>query len=197
MKILYDSIYLNKNFDYYNEYYFLTAIRNEVKKKGYLKKKKYVIKQLINILLAIFYLILMVNAYKSNIDPFLNIFAVIIIIYSGIVILFYVFSIIMYFISGILFFKKQCLKKKNCLIVNEIGISDITYSKNATVKISKNISCKWNQLTYILVGKHYIMVTTDSDFIYVFPIDIKDRFISSINKFNNNKKLKVIEEKDC
>ena len=38
------------------------------------------------------------------------------------------------------------------------------------------------------------MIATTANIIYMFPVDIKDKLLSGIKKYNANKKLNIIEK---
>lgn len=50
------------------------------------------------------------------------------------------------------------------------------------------------QLTHMFIGDYYIALPTAYNVFYIFPIEIKNRLISGIKKYNTNQELKIIEK---
>lgn len=98
----------------------------------------------------------------------------------------YILAILGYFAHYRHFKKIPSTKKKSTLIVNEEGITDITNDIT--------LSNTWGQLTHMFIGDHYIALPTASNVFYIFPIEIKNRLISGIKKYNTNQELKIIEK---
>jgi 3-oxoacyl-[acyl-carrier protein] reductase len=77
-------------------------------------------------------------------------------------------------------------------LVNNSGIAEQALFTDITDDIT--LSSKWEQLTHVLLGEYYIMVTTTTNIVYMFPVDIKDKLLSGLKKYNTNKKLIIIEK---
>ena len=186
MKIPYNDISLEKDFKHFKEWYLLCTGVNAIKKKGHFGNSNFIGKNLFLLLVYLLVFIIMINVYKSSDELFLNILGISLIVFSAFAIIFYILAFIGYFIYYRNFKKINAKKKKNILTVSEEGIIDITYDIT--------LSSKWEQLTHVLIGEYYIMIVTTANIIYMFPVDIKDKLLSGIKKYNANKKLNIIEK---
>ena len=187
MKILYNEISCKKGFKHFNEWYFFRLCATNIKTKGRCLKKNFMIKNLFLLIVCMLLAVLWIDVYldgETVFDKFLGIIAFLTSIFC---IIFYVFVFINYFIYYRNFKNTKIQKKKNSLTINEDGITDITSEIT--------LSSKWEQLTHVLIGEYYIAIVTVTFIIYIFPIDVKDRLVSSINKYNTNKELHFINVK--
>lgn len=180
MKITYNNNFKN-NFKTFNETYSISTNYYKIIKTGYIGSTN-IIGNLI-IYLIIFSLLLLFWIYmaiKNN-----DIVPIIFIIFISIWIILILISLLGAFLQY-KSFKQNKSKKKNTLSIDEFGITD----DNNNIKISSN----WKDLNYVVIGNYSISVLTTTNIYYEFPIDIKDKLISAINKHNTNKKLKIINK---
>lgn len=186
MKISYNDISLEKDFKHFEEWYSLCTGINAIKKKGYFGNSNFIGKNIFFLLVYVLVFIIMINIYKSSDELFLNILGMSLIVVSSFAIISYVLAFIGYFIYYRSFKKTNTKKRKNSLTVSEEGIIDITDDITLT--------SKWEQLTHVLIGEYYIMIATMANIVYIFPVDIKDKLLSGLKKYNTNKKLNIIEK---
>ena len=186
MKISYNDISLKKDFKHFKEWYLLYTGVNAIKKKGHFGNSNFIVRNLFLLFVYIFVSIMWIDIYKNNDEQFVNILSIVLIAFSLFAIIFYILAFIGYFIYYRNFKKINAKKKKNILTVSEEGIIDITDDIT--------LSSKWEQLTHVLIEKYYIMIATTANIIYIFPIDIKDKLLSNLKKYNTNKKLNIIEK---
>ena len=186
MKISYNDISLEKDFKHFKEWYSLYTGANAIKKKGYFGNSNFIGKNLVLLLVYTFVSIMWIDIYKNNDDRFVNILSIALIVFSIFAIIFYILALIGYFIYYRSFKKDKPKKKENSLTINKEGITDITDDIT--------LSSKWEQLTHVLLGEYYIMVTTTTNIVYMFPVDIKDKLLSGLKKYNTNKELIIIEK---
>lgn len=132
--------------------------------------------------------IIWINIYNNDNNHFIDIISIILISISVFYIIFFIFTFIGYFIYYQNFKKLKQNKNKSSLNINEEGIIDTTDEIT--------ISSKWEQLTYVLIAEYYIVITTTTNIMYLFPIDIKNKLITGINKYNTYKELKIIEKQN-
>lgn len=187
MKILYNDTNSKKDFKCFKEWYHIMYGNAQMKKNNLFGSVNFIGKNIVRLVIFTVLSILWKNIYLVE-DKF-NIFALFAVSICNFYILFYIFTLLGYFIHY-RSFKKQNIdenkKKKNCLVIDEDGIVDTTDDII--------LSSKWNKLTHIFIGEYYIIIATTINILYIFPIDIKDRLISGVNKYNTNKELKIIEK---
>lgn len=185
MKILYNDVNLEKDFKHFKEWFYIISSSGTMKKNGYFGNTNFLGKNIITLLMWIIASIIWINIYNNSDETFLNILSIILISISIFYILFYIFAIFGYFIHYNNFKKqKENSKKKNRLVISEDGIIDNTDDIT--------LSSKWDKLTHVFIGEYYITITTVTNIVYIFPIDIKNRLLTGINKYNTNKELKII-----
>lgn len=185
MKILYNDYNSVTDFKHFKEWFHIIGDSVNMKKKGYFGSTNFILINTLRLFVFVIISIMWFNIYK--IDDRLDILSLIIISISNFYIIFFCFALLGYFIHYNKFKKnKSNNKKKNSLVIDDNGITDTTDDMI--------LSSKWNKLTHIFVGEYYITILTTTNIIYFFPIDIKDRLISGINKYNTNKELKIIEK---
>lgn len=186
MKISYNDINSQKDFKHFKEWYLLCAGVNAIKKKGRFVNRNFIGKNLFSLIIYILVSIMWINIYQNSDENFMKILSIVLVTFSIFAIIFYILAFIGYFIYYRNFKKTKPKKQKNSLTVNEEGITDITDDIT--------LFSKWEQLTHVLVGEYYIMIATTTNIVYLFPIDVKNKLISSINKYNTNEELKIIEK---
>lgn len=184
MKILYNDINLDKDFKHFKEQFYLSYSNNIIKKKEYFKYYNFIERNIIFTCIFILILIIYTHNYINNKIP--NTLLLIGIFISIYYIMSYILIFLKLFIGYNKFKKLKPSKKKNSLTINDDGIIDVT--ENIT------LSSNWKNLTHILIGKYYIMITTTSNLAYIYPIEIKDKLLFGINKYNTNKKIKIIQK---
>ena len=186
MKILYNDIKTQKDFKHFKEWHYLYASANILKNKNYFGKTNFIEKTLIKLIIFVFATIIWANIYRDSAKYILNETALIITIICAIYVLLFILSFVGYYINYNNFKKQIPNKKKCCVQITEEGISD--RGEDITV------SSKWEKVTSVLIGEYYIAITTTTNIMYLFPIEIKEKLISNINKYNTNKKLKFLEK---
>lgn len=186
MKILYNDINSNNDFKHFIEWYFLRTEMNSLKKKEQFNNSNFLVKWGSLAILYVIIYILSLVIYKNCDESFLEITFKFLMYLSIFYIVLYILAILGYLIHYRHFKKMPSTNKKNTLIINEEGITDITNDIT--------LSNTWKQLTHMFVGEHYIALPTASNVFYIFPIEIKNRLISGIKKYNTNQELKIIEK---
>lgn len=189
MKILYEGHYVN-NLKSFSEVFSISANYKNIQKNGYLVNRNVVLSFLayffVSVILA--YIYLKILFVENHTEPLVIIFSVL-----------FTISTFIYFFALLGFFsqysslkkqmnsnlKKNTKKKKNTLTIDEDGIKD-----NTNVIC---ISSKWDNINCVVIGKYSICILTDALIYYTFPISIKDKLLSGINKYNTNKDIKIIE----
>ena len=95
-------------------------------------------------------------------------------------------SIIFSFVLGYFGFKKRFDRNNNTLTINKTGITDdMSYC---------SISIKWDNLMSVVIGEYSIFIFYKNKSCLVFPINIKDKLLSGIEKYNINNELVIINK---
>jgi len=186
VKILYNDDF-QSNFKSFNEIYYISSNYEQIKKTGYLGRANHILKYLIIFivysLLSFLYLDLIFN--DENKQFIVVTFAILFVLFS----LIYLLALLGFFLQYSA--KKKMLKlkknkKKSTLTINEEGIKDNTNDIC--------ISSTWNNINCVVIGKYSVCILTEAMIYYVFPITIKDKLLSGINKYNTNKNIKIIKK---
>lgn len=184
MKILYNDTNLRKDFKCFREWHHVVYDANNMKKNGCFGSTSFICRNIFLLFVFIIGSIMWKNIYIISDKVYLDILSKIIIIICNFYIIVYIFALLGYFIHYRNFKKNNTnIKKKNRLVISEDGIID-------TID-DITLSSKWNKLTHVFIGEYYITITTTTNIFYIFPIDIKNRLLSGINKYNTNKELKI------
>ena len=189
MKILYEGHYVN-NLKSFSEVFSISANYKNIQKNGYLVNRNVVLNFLLYFFVSVIldYIYLKFLFVENHTEPLVIIFSVLFTISTFI----YFFALLGFFsqysslkkqINSNL--KKNTKKKKNTLTIDEDGIKD-----NTNVIC---ISSKWDNINCVVIGKYSICILTEALIYYTFPISIKDKLLSGINKYNTNKDIKIIE----
>ena len=189
MKILYEGHYVN-NLKSFSEVFSISANYKRIQRDGYLINRNIVLSFLLYFLVStiLAFVYLKFIFIEKHTETLAIIFSVL-----------FTISTFIYFFALLGFFsqysslkkqmnaslKKNTKKKKNTLTIDEDGIKD-----NTNVIC---ISSKWDNINCVVIGKYSICILTDALIYYTFPISIKDKLLSGINKYNTNKDIKIIE----
>ena len=189
MKILYEGHYVN-NLKSFSEVFSISANYKKIKNNGYLVNRNVVLSFLGYFLVSAIldYVYLKFLFIENHMEPLVIIFSVLFTLTA----LIYLMALIGFFSQYFALkkqmnsnLKKNTKKKKNTLTIDTEGIKD-----NTNVIC---ISSKWDNINCVVIGKYSICILTEAMIYYTFPIIIKDKLLSGINKYNTNKDIKIIE----
>lgn len=182
MKISYNFGLDNLFKQYHEQYYVLTYHKKILKKKffGNIKFLTINVCYLFIMLICLFLWLLLAFKY----DDF-SFFPILVISVCGICILFLLLLIFL-FVLGYFGFKKRFDTNNNTLIVDKNGITD---NMNHT-----SVSFKWDSLSSIIIGEYSIFIFSVKKSCLVFPINIKDKLLLGIEKYNVNNELVIINK---
>jgi len=182
MKILY-NFELDNIFKRYHEQYYVLTYYKKILKNKFLGNINFLTINLCYLFIMLICLFLWLwVAFKNNDFSFFPILAISV---CGIYVLF-LLLIIFSFVLGYFGFKKRFDRNNNTLIINKTGITDdMSYS---------SISIKWDSLMSLVIGEYSIFIFSKNKSCLVFPINIKDKLLSGIEKYNINNELVIINK---